>query len=253
MNPTSLSTPTTRRARGLQLALAFCPLLFASACATHGTLMVSRPSPALAINLAAAPQSPADASLVSIIRPAGRGSWKRDAAWDEFSVRLVNRSSVPLQIEAAHLVASTGGSLVPGRDPWDLEKQSRSWWQNTTSSTASQAAAYAVGAFVLGPGMLLGPVVAAPAYSAGFIGIQRAKAKITAEFQRRRLALPLSLAPGATVSGSLFFRISPQPKALLLRGTHAEGPFELTFDLAGLTDPRSTAQVIRSPAANRQN
>jgi hypothetical protein len=43
------------------------------------------------------------------------------------------------------------------------------------------------------------------------------KAAVVAEFTRRRLALPLILAPGETRTGSLFFPMVPNPRALSLR------------------------------------
>jgi hypothetical protein len=247
MNPTPHSIPSKLPARGLRLSLALCSILLASGCATQGTLLVTNPTRPVVLNLAAAPQSPAEAHLVSIITPEGRGSWKRSAAWDEFSLRLANRASGPLQVEEAVLVTAAGDFLVPGRDPGDLERQGRNWWQNTKASTASQAAAYSLGAFALGPGILLGPVIAAPAYTAGFVGIHRLKARIAAEFQRRRLVLPMTLAPETTVVGSLFFRISPRPKALVLRGNNAGEPFELSFDLADLSEANSRITAGRFP------
>ena len=45
---------------------------------------------------------------------------------------------------------------------------------------------------------------------------QRRKHQIQDEFARRRLALPVTLAPGQTVQGSLFFRITPSPRELAL-------------------------------------
>lgn len=251
MNPTLPFLSTSALVRGLRLTLVFCPILLATACATHGTLPARPPVPPAVLNLAATPNSAAEAVLVSIIRPGGRGSWQRDAAWDEFALRLTNRSSTPLQIGSASLEVTADVSLRPGDDPWVLEKQRRNWWQNAKSSTASQAAAYAVGAFVLGPGMLVGPVVAAPAYTAGFIGIHRQKARTTAEFQRRRLALPQTVAPGATITGSLFFSPTPQPQALVLRGEDAGGPFEVTFDLTAVIGPARTPPAAPARASGR--
>ena len=43
------------------------------------------------------------------------------------------------------------------------------------------------------------------------------KRAVAAEFTRRRLVLPLTLPPGQPAQGSLFFRISPGPRALAWR------------------------------------
>jgi hypothetical protein len=60
------------------------------------------------------------------------------------------------------------------------------------------------------------------------------KHKIDAEFARRRLALPLTLAPGQTVQGSLFFRITPGPHRLALHGRAADQPCDVTLPLTPL-------------------
>jgi hypothetical protein len=42
---------------------------------------------------------------------------------------------------------------------------------------------------------------------------------VMTEFKRRRLALPLTLAPGETRTGSLFFPMIRSPSSLALHGT----------------------------------
>jgi len=54
------------------------------------------------------------------------------------------------------------------------------------------------------------------------------------EFNRRRLALPLRLEPGASVTGSVFFPLTPGPEMLSLRGRSGEIPLEVTVALSGL-------------------
>jgi hypothetical protein len=60
--------------------------------------------------------------------------------------------------------------------------------------------------------------VALPAYGLAIWGINRHhKAEIKDEFNRRRLPLPLSLAPGETRTGSLFFPMVPNPRSMDLK------------------------------------
>jgi hypothetical protein len=54
------------------------------------------------------------------------------------------------------------------------------------------------------------------------------------EFQRRRLLLPLTLAPHGTVQGSFFFRISPAPQRLEFHGRAGADPCAVTIDLTPL-------------------
>jgi|GEM_PF-541010 len=79
-------------------------------------------------------------------------------------------------------------------------------------------------------------LAAAPIYLATVMVINsNNKAKVLAEFARRRLSLPLTLAPGATASGSFFFRLSPSPTRLTLGGRTENKPSELIVDLAPLS------------------
>ena len=57
---------------------------------------------------------------------------------------------------------------------------------------------------------------------------------IEAEYRRRRLALPVFLVPGQVAQGSFFFRISPGPQRLVLRGRTGDQPCEAIIDLAPL-------------------
>ena len=54
------------------------------------------------------------------------------------------------------------------------------------------------------------------------------------EFNRRRLAWPIRLEPGASVSGSVFFPLTPGPEKLSVRGQSGEGALEVTLELTGL-------------------
>jgi hypothetical protein len=57
---------------------------------------------------------------------------------------------------------------------------------------------------------------------------------IEAEYRRRRLALPLFLAPGQLTQGSFFFRISPGPRRLVLACRVGNEPRNVVVDLAPL-------------------
>ena len=60
------------------------------------------------------------------------------------------------------------------------------------------------------------------------------KDRVQIEFERRRLKLPIQLAPNAALRGSLFFPMVPTPQRLILRGMASDGPFELAMDLQRL-------------------
>ena len=60
------------------------------------------------------------------------------------------------------------------------------------------------------------------------------KHQIEAEFNRRRLVLPLHLAPGQAARGSFFFRITPSPQQLTLDCRTGESSSPAVIDLAPL-------------------
>jgi len=96
------------------------------------------------------------------------------------------------------------------------------------------------------------PVVAGVDIAAVAVMNHNNKSRVQAEFGRRRLALPLTVAPGATKEGSFFFPMTPGPQRLILKGRAGDSPFELALELkplAGLhlkaapeTPPKGLAQ-----------
>jgi hypothetical protein len=210
--------------------------------------------PAIVLNLAA--DQPALAGVVhSVIIFQGPGSWKQAAYWDEYVVTLINRGSAPLVVDGASLQGLADELQQAGDHPWKIEKASRTaaaYNFGLAKNVAVQmggglgtvVAAGVIGGliapagFIIPAGLGVGVLVAVPAVIGGTIYRNiTGRHKIEAEFQRRRLALPLTLAPGATAQGSLFFRITPGPRRLSLTyasdGRTATLPIELT-SLGGL-------------------
>ncbi len=205
-------------------------------------------------------QPSVDTTVQSVIAYQGPGSWKRESFWDEYVVSIVNRSATPLVIESATLTDFQGNTNVPGAEPWKLEGESKTWWQKAKSSQTGNLLVLGAGAVGLGTTLAVAAVAAsgglfapATAASSALAGAAAAtlvvapiyavtvmvinsnnKAKVVAEFQRRRLDLPLTLAPGATAQGSFFFRISPAPSRLALRRRAGGEPFDTIVDLTAL-------------------
>jgi hypothetical protein len=181
-------------------------------------------------------------TVESIVIFHGPGSWKRDAYWDEYIVGVTNRGAIPVTLTAAALVGLAGRPVTPRDDPWQLEKDSKAaakegFWLppgsgpqvggGVAAMTASIGAGALLGAasgagFVsTGTGALIGGAVlgvaAAPVVGGGTL-IRNATHRhaIEQEFERRRLRLPCTIAPGERVRGSLFFVITPGPRELQL-------------------------------------
>jgi hypothetical protein len=226
--------------------------------------------PAVALNLSngmtlpvpeatAAPTSVApEVVLHSVIVYRGPGSWKREALWDEYVVSIRNPRSVPVVIQEARLQDGRGDPILAGDNPWKLEKVSKTWWQaNAVRQTGTYLAlgagtAAGVGAAMTAAlgGMFGGTVssgtaaagsvgaaavVALPLVAGGtvFMNLHR-KYQVQDEFNRRRLVLPASVAPGGVVRGSLFFRVTPAPQRLSLQFKESETSGETSIELTPL-------------------
>jgi len=98
---------------------------------------------------------------------------------------------------------------------------------------------------------MLGGLVALPAYVGGTIYANvHSRHEIENEFTRRRLVLPAMIAPGQTVQGSLFFRISPGPRNLALLHQHDNAYNKAVVDLAPLAGLHLAATPPATPAAS---
>lgn len=159
------------------------------------------------------PPAPLDANLVNVITDGGPGSWKREAFWDEYVVALHNPGDQPLEVSSARLVDFAGTPRSAGNDPWALERESKTLERKYRDAgiafarlaaprvlitTAEPVAVASAGIGRAGAAAAAtATAVALPVYGLATWGINRHhKAAITAEFNRRRLRLPLSLAPG---------------------------------------------------------
>ena len=185
--------------------------------------------PVVPLNVAVA-QPPVGLTLNAVIIYKGPGSWKREALWDEYVVTIRNQSEEPLTIAAATLVDFAGASLEPGVDPWALEKRSLTLEQRYKKGGVAFAR-NAVPALVLGTGTAAlaagaafsttaavaatATLVALPVYYIVVLSVNHSnKSAVKAEFVRRRLALPITIGPGETHTGSLFFPMGPNPQSL---------------------------------------
>lgn len=197
----------------------------------------------------------AELTLETLIVFKGPGSWKREARWDEYVVKLTNRGGEPIAVNSAELIDVLGQPQTPGDEPWRLEKLSYTNWDKYGKTGLKLLAgagavglygaavmASTFGSFMAGPGAASGgaavldiiPVVAVVDITAVAIMNHNNKGKVQREFDRRRLVLPQALAPGATVQGSLFFPMVPAPQRLILKGRAGEAPLELVLDLKPL-------------------
>lgn len=185
---------------------------------------------------------PVKSRLDAVIIYQGPGSWKKTAYWDELLITFTNDAHEPVTLTAASLVDYAGATVSAGADPWQLEKASRAQRDRYTQAGVSFAlntlgyAALTYGA--AGAGMLVGAAVTntwgglAAGATVGLVAVpvtaiviyannQKHRHAIEREFNRRHLALPLTLNAGETRSGSLFFPMTVSPQALRLEWSTA--------------------------------
>lgn len=207
-----------------------------------------------------------DVILQSVIAFKGPGSWKREARWDEYVVKVSNHGGQPLRIDSAGLIDVLGQMQSPGGDPWKLEKLTHTNWEKYGKTGLKLLAGAGVvtlyaGAVVastmgglLAPSAAAGggvallniiPVAAVIDITAVAIMNNQNKKKVVVEFNRRRLPLPLTLEAGQACAGSFFFPMTPAPQRLILKGAAGEVPFELTLELKPL------AALHLNPAARK--
>jgi hypothetical protein len=210
------------------------------------------------INLATV-QPPAAMVLHTIITYDSPGSWTRDALWDEYVVTIANQGTQPLTIAAAALTDVAGASHAARARVGVLEKESETLEQKYLDTGLPFARDAGPAAVTVGGGVRL---VAATGGALGDgIGLAAAAAVvpvpydydrktdkwkkdlIVTEFNRRRLALPLTLAPGEARVGSLFFPMVPNPRSLSLHwsGGTSGGELMLPLDSVHGLHVRATA------------
>ncbi len=185
------------------------------------------------------PVAPVQATLATVIVYGGPGSWKREALWDEYVVTLRNPGDQPLMVVSAELMDNAGHGRAPGGDPWKLEEESKALCKEydrlgVAFVKSATPAVLTVGGIAVGSAalaaatstsavtvtVLQGPLatVTVPSYLLGrSVANAEDRADIETEFRLRRLALPLTLAPGQTRLGALFFPMVPRSLTLRLR------------------------------------
>ena len=249
-NPSANSTPTTNR-RSIVATWVVLSVLLSGCVSTKYKMASENTPPAVLLNLAAT-QPPLEVGLNMVIIYQGPGSWKRAAFWDEYVVTISNQGTQPLTITSAALADPVGTSHAPGADPWALEKESKTLEQKYRDAGLAFARSAAAGLVEVGAGatgavaslgyMSAGVaaastvvVVALPIYYLGVWATNSDnKTAIVAEFNRRRLAFPLTLAPGETRIGSLFFPMVPNPRSLGLRWSSGPTGGKVTLPLDSL-------------------
>ena len=202
-----------------------------------------------------------DVLINTVIIFGGPGSWKREAYWDEYLLSITNHSDHPVTLTSSMLIDFQGNQVMSGNDPWELQEQSKEWIKGYDPGTtgvvlkvgAASLLTGAVASAIVGAslsGTMAAPtgaalvaggaavtIVALPIIGLGSVLANVSqKHKIQDEFNRRRLVQPITIQPSQMIQGSVFFRITPGPKRLTLLFSGCEPSFDVSVDLAPLSD-----------------
>jgi len=268
MNPTTRS-PAGRLWTVLATAAMAALLCCQVGCVANKYKLAKRSVPAVQpLTIPFPPSPPLQASLVAVISYGGPGSWKREALWDEYVIALENRGAQPLTVGSATLADAAGTRYASSSDPWALEKQSKALEKQYRARGDAFLRNAGAGAVVIGAGAAVGAaaggataygftpalvgaaaaIVVLPVYYLTVVGINHHNKKaIVAEYNRRRISLPLTLAPGETRTGSLFYPMVRSPSSLTLSWSNDTGTTATTLALEFLKLLHVPAPPTKAP------
>ncbi len=204
-------------------------------------------------------------SVTGIIVYDSLGTWKQHAYWDEYVVRLINHRAEPLTVELIELGDVLDRRVPSGTDPWALEKTGTKHEKSlqrllapadaagSARQRAQQRVSVAEGAAGLafisilyvpamapvGAALIYGAPLVFLAYSPFYLANKlvidpKNRGLVLTEFNRRRLPLPVSIPPGATVTGSVFFPLTPGPERISAHARSGQEEMRVSLDLSGL-------------------
>jgi hypothetical protein len=185
--------------------------------------------------------------------PMGRGSY-----WDEYVVSLAGGCGRPVVIESAVLTDAKGFPVPPGDNPWTLANRKKSAFERTNTHGVTSPGKIVAGTLTVGivggaiipfaspplvmasasqplAAMAVGAVIMTPVYAIKAVSFNvNGRKKVEAEFDQRRLVLPLTIEQGRTARGSLYFPVTASPQRLVLHCRVDETEQELVLPLPAL-------------------
>ncbi len=228
--------------------------------------------------LAVARDRATTATLDWVIVRDGPGTWAKNADWDQYLLRLENRSTTDLRITEVYVEDSMGTKVFPGRDRKGLiagSKQAADRYQDADIKVKAGTGTAVMAATVMGTTLVGGSVVgvglaytsfasllgistsfgaAVTAAGAGLVLVgpamvirnRRNQRKVDARIQDIRSRLPFPVEAGMVKRAALFFPISPSPRHIVISYRQGESTQTLRLEtresLAGLHLGRASGQ-----------
>ncbi len=240
--------------RQLVFTCALVCLLVLSGCG--GTKVLKEAQPIQTTQpLATASDQQVTAILDWVIVRDGPGTWAKNADWDEYLLRVSNRSDQPIQVTRVIVVDSLDTRIESQPKRKQLIKGSKQTTRRYKDSgikvkagrgagtmlvagaavtvigvgaasaaavgatAAGSAGAAAGGLLLLGPALAIGGIVRGVRNSA-----------VSKQIEQRQTVLPLELAAGEELQIDVFFPLAPSPGIVELSYTDATGQHSLIID-----------------------
>lgn len=190
----------------------------------------------------------------SLIVPNGPGSWVKGARWDEYQLTIRNLSNERTTIMHVRLIDPRGLYIDSGADPWQLERTSEMLAEEYKTAGLSMVVGTAP-ALITGLAATSGSVggAMAAATAAPFVGLAapfiimgsevarwKDREHIQDEFNERQLGTHgahFTLSGDATITGSVFFPLIPNPRALVI-------DYSLAQDMASVKSLEVTLEKL---------
>jgi hypothetical protein len=205
------------------------------------------------------------ATLDWVIVRDGPGTWAKNADWDEYLLRVSNRSDRPITVTRISVVDSLDMRIAPESGRKQLVKSSKNtvrrykgsgikvkagrgagtmlvagaavttvgvgavaaagYGAAMTGTAAGAAGAAAGGLLLLGPALAVGGIVR---------GVNNSK--VNKEIELRQTRLPVEIPAGEEVGFDVFFPLAPSPKRVELTYTDVAGESALVIDTSAALD-----------------
>ncbi len=190
----------------------------------------------------------------------GPGTWASGADWDEYLVRVENRSQAPVILQNSAVVDRLATALNPGLSRQELIQASRDNVERyegvdmpVKPGEGSTTMMVSGGVALVGAGTALavsatqafftagaaggtaasiggGLLVVGPALVVGGYVRKSNQREVNREIRRRRSRFPIELAPGEETLLHLFFPIAPSPQTLRLEYYADQAVHEIELD-----------------------
>jgi len=248
---------TSNRYQAATIALLFSACVLAGC---GGSRVLKEPKPIVSTHsLATASDQQVSATLNWVVVRDGEGTWAKNTYWDEYLLRISNRSDQPIRLTELVVVDSLNSRIMAQTGRKDLVKGSKNTsrryrksgtkisagpGRGTLGVVGATAAGGVVGA-ALGAGTLagatggalvIGGLVLVPVLAVGGIVRGVNNGAVNTQIEQRQTVFPLDVSSGGEVMLDVFFPLAPSPGTVELAYSDASGEHVVVIDTSVALD-----------------